>query len=145
MRLIQFTRSADAAYEGLGLASSISILEAMSKMVKRVKRARKWHLVDPLSKAFIKACSIMKLARIKSMQLFKAIIKTIKKLEELVLEERIPVMAGVRQAWKISMLASSWGHPNAENWRNDKAFIIYQAITLKWLSKLYGGLILNEL
>ena len=147
MRLTQFTGSDsdNALHGGPRLESFEFILEAMHRAVKRVKRARKWHLVDPLSKAFIKACSMMKLTRIKSMQLFKAIIKTVRKLKELVLEDHIPVKAGIRQAWKISMLASSWGHPNAQNWKNDKAFILYQALTLKWLSKLFGGVILNEL
>ena len=147
MRSVPYTKSDsdNALHGGPRLESFEFILEAMHRAVKRVKRARKWHLVDPLSKAFIKACSMMKLTRIKSMQLFKAIIKTVKKLKELVLEDHIPVKAGIRQAWKISMLASSWGHPSAQNWKNDKAFIIYQALTLKWLSKLFGGVVLNEL
>ena len=141
----QCTISINALHESLRVEASKFILEAMDRAVKRVRRARKWHLVDQLSKAFVRACLMMKLTRIKSVQLFKAIIKTIRKLEELVLEDRIPVRAGVRLAWRISMLASSWGHPNAESWRNDKAFILYQALTLKWLSKLFGGTVLNEL
>jgi len=88
MRRAQFTKSDNALHESSRVETSEFIWEAMDRAVKRVKRARKWHLVDPLSKAFIKACLMMKLARIKSMQLFKAIIKTIKKLEELVLEDQ---------------------------------------------------------
>ena len=147
MMWTRFTKpnSDNALHETSRLENFEFILDAMVRAVKRVKRVRKWHLVDPLSKAFIKACLMMKLAKIKSMQLFKAIIKTIKKLKELVLEDHIPVKAGIRQAWKISMLASSWGHPSAQNWKNDKAFILYQALTLKWLSKPFGGVILNEL
>ena len=117
---------------------------ALVEAVRRVKRARKWHLVDPLSKAFIRAYLIMKPIKVRSLQLIKTLVKTIKKLRDLILEARIPIKAGIRKAWRLSSLASSWGHPSAENWRNDKAFILYQAITLKWLSKLFGGVVFNE-
>jgi len=117
---------------------------ALVEAVRRVKRARRWHLVDPLSKAFIRAYLIMKPTRVRSLQLIKTLVKTIKKLRDLISEARIPVKAGIREAWNLSSLASSWGHPSAENWRNDKVFILYQAITLKWLSKLLGRGILNE-
>jgi len=117
---------------------------ALVEAVRRVRRARKWHLVDPLSKAFIEAYLMMKLTRVRSVQLIKALVKTLKKLKELVLEDRIPVKGGIMQAWKFSMIASGWGHPSAESWRNDKAFILYQAMTLKWLSRLFGRAVLNE-
>lgn len=58
--------------------------------------------------------------------------------------DHIPVKAGIRQAWKISMLISSWGHPSAENWRNNKAFITYQTIILKWLSELFGRVVFEN-
>ena len=118
--------------------------ENLVKVVKRVKRARRWYLVDSLSKAFIRACLMMKLTRIRSVQLIKVLVKTIKMLRDLVSEAYIPIRAGIRQAWSLSALASSWGHPGAESWRNDRAFILYQAMTLKWLSKLFGRAILNE-
>ena len=117
---------------------------ALVEAVRRVKRARKWHLVDPLSKAFIRAYLIMKPTKVRSLQLIKTLVKTIKKLRDLISEARIPIKAGIRKAWRLSSLASSWGHPSAENWRNDKAFILYQAITLRWLSKLFGGVVFNE-
>jgi len=117
---------------------------ALVEAVRRVKRARKWHLVDPLSKAFIRAYLIMKPTKVRSLQLIKTLVKTIKKLRDLISEARIPIKAGIRKAWRLSSLASSWGHPSAKNWRNDKAFILYQAITLKWLSKLFGGVVFNE-
>ena len=118
--------------------------ENLVKVVKRVKRARRWYLVDSLSKAFIRACLMMKPTRIRSVQLIKVLVKTIKMLRDLVSEAYIPIRAGIRQAWSLSALASSWGHPGAESWRNDRAFILYQAMTLKWLSKLFGRVILNE-
>ncbi len=120
------------------------IESALVEAVRRVKRARRWHLVDPLSKAFIRAYLIMKPTKVRSLQLIKTLVKTIKKLRDLISEARIPIKAGIRKAWRLSSLASSWGHPSAENWRNDKAFILYQAITLKWLSKLFGGVVFNE-
>ena len=118
---------------------------ALVEAVRRVKRARRWHLVDPLSKAFIRAYLIMKPTKVRSLQLIKTLVKTIKKLRDLISEARIPIKAGIRKAWRLSSLASSWGYPNAENWKNDKAFILYQATTLKWLSRLFGRGILNEL
>ena len=117
--------------------------DALVEAIRRVKRARLWHLVDPLSKAFIKAYLMMKLTRVRSIQLIKVLVKTVKKLRDLILEAYIPIKAGVREAWNLSALASGWGHPSAESWRNDKAFILYQAITLKWLSRLFGKMLLN--
>ena len=116
---------------------------ALVEAVRRVRRVRRWHLVDPLSKAFIRAYLMMKLTRVRSVQLIKVLVKTVKKLRDLVLEAYIPIKAGVREAWNLSALASGWGHPSAESWRNDKAFILYQAITLKWLSRLFGKMLLN--
>jgi len=129
--------------DALNIASVLD--RALKKIVQRVRRTGKWHLVSPLSKAFIRAYLIMKPARIRSVQLIKTLVKTIKKLRDLISEARIPIKAGIRKAWRLSSLASSWGHPSAENWRNDKAFILYQAITLKWLSRLFGRGTLNEL
>ena len=100
--------------------------------------------MDPLSKAFIRAYLIMKPTKVRSLQLIKTLVKTIKKLRDLISEARIPIKAGIRKAWRLSALASSWGHPSAENWKNDKVFILYQATTLKWLSRLFGRGILNE-
>ena len=117
---------------------------ALVEAVRRVRRARKWHLVDPLSKAFIGAYLMMRLTRVRSVQLIKVLVKTVKKLRDLVLEAYIPIKAGVREAWSLSALASGWGHPSAKSWRNDKAFILYHAITLKWLSRLFGRAVLNE-
>ena len=42
------------------------VREALVKAVRRAKRARRWCLVDSLSKAFIKACLMMKLTGIRS-------------------------------------------------------------------------------
>jgi len=120
------------------------IANALVEAVRRVRRARRWYLVDPLSKAFIRAYLIMKLSRVKSVQLIKTLVKTIKKLRDLISEAYVPIKAGIREAWNLSALASNWGHPGAESWRNDKAFIVYQAITLKWLSRLFGRAILSE-
>ena len=126
----------------IGVTGLVS--DALVEAVRRVKRARRWYLVDSLSKAFIRACLMMKPTRIRSVQLIKVLVKTIKMLRDLVSEAYIPIRAGIRQAWSLSALASSWGHPGAESWRNDRAFILYQAMTLKWLSKLFGRVILNE-
>ena len=120
------------------------VREALIKAVRRVKRARRWYLVDSLSKAFIKACLMMKLTRIRSVQLIKVLVKTIKMLRDLISEAYIPIRAGIRQAWSLSALASSWGHLSAESWRNNRAFILYHAMTLKWLSRLLGRAVLNE-
>ena len=120
------------------------VREALVKAVRRVKRARKWYFVDSLSKAFIKACLMMKLTRIRSMQLIKVLVKTIKMLRDLVSEAYIPIRAGIRQAWSLSALASNWGHPSAKTWRNNRAFILYHAMTLKLLSRLFGRAVLNE-
>jgi len=121
------------------------LIGELKRAVTRVRRARKWHLVSPLSRAFARACLIMNLKKIKSITLIKAIVKTVKELKELISKEYELIKIGIRWAWKFSMLASSWGHPSAESWRNDKAFILYQAMTLKWLSKLFGRAILNEM
>ena len=120
------------------------LISSLKKAIMRVRRARKWHLVNPLSRAFASACLIMNLKRIKSIKLIKAIVRTIKELRELISREYELLRIGVKQAWKICMLVSGWGHPSAESWRNDKAFILYHAMTLKWLSRLFGRAVLNE-
>ena len=65
-------------------------------------------------------------------------------LRDLLSEVYIPIRAGIRQAWSLSALASSWGHPSAETWRNNRAFILYHAMTLELLSRLFGRAVLNE-
>jgi hypothetical protein len=112
--------------------------EGLADSVERVKRARKWHLVSALRKAFIRAFLKLRLTRVRSMELIRLVVRTIMELRELAMERYIPLRAGVRHAWRLSMLASSWGHPTADEWRNDTAFIIYNAVTLKLLSRFYG-------
>jgi hypothetical protein len=117
------------------------LLDELKSAVLRVKRARKWFLVDPLTKAFIKACTIMRLSSVRSMILMKAIIKTIMVLRQIVSREYRLIQIGVREAWRLSELASSWGHKTAREWRNNKSYIITQALTLQWLARLFGGII----
>ena len=117
------------------------ILDELKNAVLRVKKSRRWFQVNPLTKAFIKAFTIMRLDHIKSILLMKTIIKTIKELKQIASREYKLVEVGVREAWKLSELASSWGHKKAREWRNNKAYIILQALTLQWISKLFNGIV----
>jgi len=71
----------------------------------------------------------------------KTIIKTIKELKQIVSGEYKLVEVGIREVWKLSELASSWGHKTAREWRRNKSYIILQALTLQWLARLFGGII----
>jgi hypothetical protein len=102
--------------------------------VLTVRRSRKWYLVRPTTKAFIKAlkvCIEVGLDRVRSPALLKAIIRTTMELRRIVSIERRLVEAGVGEAWKLSELAQRWGHKTAREWRNNKAYIIVQALTLQ--------------
>ena len=121
--------------------SALILLDELKDAVLRVKRARKWFLVDPLTKAFVKACMITRISRIKSMTLMKAIIRTIRVLRQIVSREYRLIQIGVQEAWRLSELASSWGHKTAREWRNNKSYIITQALTLQWLARPFGGII----
>jgi len=115
------------------------LLDELRDAVLRVRRARRWFLVDPLTRAFVRACMIMRVSRVRSMVLMKAIIRAIRALREAVSEEFRLIRIGVREAWRLSELASSWGHKTAKEWKNNKSYIILQALTLQWLSRLFGG------
>jgi len=117
------------------------ILDELKNAVLRVKKSRRWFQVNPLTKAFIKAFTIMRLDHVKSILLMKTIIKTIKELKQIASREYKLVEVGVREAWKLSELASSWGHKKAREWRSNKAYIILQALTLQWISKLFNGIV----
>jgi len=71
----------------------------------------------------------------------KTIIKTIKELKQIASREYKLVEVGVREAWKLSELASSWGHKKAREWRRNKSYIILQALTLQWISRLFNSII----
>jgi hypothetical protein len=120
---------------------TIKLLDELRDAVLHVRRARKWFLVDPLTRAFVKACMIMRLARVKSILLMKAIIKAIKELKRIASQEYRLVEIGLPEAWRLSDLASSWGHKKAREWRNNKAYIILQALTIQWLSRLFSDVI----
>jgi len=120
---------------------AVKLLDELRDAVLRVKRARKWFLVNPLTRAFVKACMIMRLTRVRSIILMKAIIKAIRELEQIISQEHRLIEVGVREAWKLSELASSWGHKTAREWRNNKAYIILQALTLQWISRLFNSII----
>ncbi len=124
----------------LGIDLTSALLDELKSIVLRVKRVRKWFLVDPLSKAFIKACMIAKISRVKSMVFMKAIIKTIRMLRQLISKEYGLIQTGIQEAWKLSELASSWGHKTAKEWRMNRSYIILQALTLRWLARLFGGI-----
>ena len=119
----------------------VMLLDELRDAVLRVRRARRWFLVDPLTRAFVRACMIMRVSRVRSMVLMKAIIRAIRALREAVSEEFRLIRIGVREAWRLSELASSWGHKTAREWRNNKSYIITQALTLQWLARLFGGII----
>ena len=115
------------------------VRDALVESVRRVKRARQWHRVKPLTRAFAEAFLIMKLKTVKSLDLVKVIIKTIRELKELLSREAQLIKLGMEKAWQISLLASKWGHPRAREWRNDKGFLIYWGLTMRWLTKFFGG------
>jgi len=115
------------------------VRDALVESVRRVKRARQWHRVKPLTRAFAEAFLIMKLKTVKSLDLLKVIIKTIRELKELLSRELQLIKLGMEKAWQISLLASKWGHPRAREWRSDKGFLIYWGLTMRWLTKLFGG------
>lgn len=117
------------------------ILDELKDAVLRVRKSRRWFQVNPLTKAFIKAFMVMKIDRVKSISLMKAVIKTIRELKQIVSREYKLVEVGVKEAWKLSELGSSWGHPTAYSWRNNKAYIITQALTLQWISRLFNSII----
>jgi hypothetical protein len=112
----------------------------LSDAVFRIRRSRKWFLVRPTTKAFIKAFIASRLETIRSHVLIKAIVKTIMELRRIVSVERRLVEAGVGEAWKLSELAQRWGHKTAREWRNNKAYIIVQALTLQWVAKLFRNI-----
>jgi len=118
---------------------AVKLLNELKNVVLRVKRARKWFLVNPLTRAFVKACMIMRLTRVRSIILMKAIIKAIRELKQIISQEHRLIEVGVHEAWKLSELASSWGHKTAREWRNNKAYIILQALILQWISRLFNG------
>ncbi|MEM4467007.1 MAG: hypothetical protein QXE61_07735 [Nitrososphaerota archaeon] len=113
------------------------ILRELQKLVVKIRKLRKWYLVNKLTRAFIEAYILMKPRTIKSITLMKVIVKTIKELKEIISEETKLIKIGLNEAWKISELASKWGHKSSKNWRNNKYFIVWQALTLKWISRLF--------
>ncbi len=121
-----------------GLAARL--LDGLRDAVLRVRRARRLFKVRPLTKAFIKACAAAGIDRVRSPTLVKAIVKTIRELKRITSVECRLVEAGVGEAWKLSELASRWGHRTAREWRNNKAYIIMQALTLQWVSKLFNNI-----
>ena len=120
---------------------AVKLLDELRDAVLRVKRARKWFLVNPLTRAFVRACLMMRLTRVRSILLMKAIIKAIRELKRIASQEYRLVEAGIREAWRLSELASSWGHKTAREWRSNKAYIILQALTLQWISRLFNGMV----
>ena len=120
---------------------AVKLLDELRDAVLRVKRARKWFLVNPLTRAFVKACMIMRLTRVRSIILMKAIIKAIRELKQIISQEHRLIEVGVHKAWKLSELASSWGHKTAREWRNNKAYIMLQALILQWISRLFNSII----
>jgi hypothetical protein len=66
---------------------AIKLLDELRDAVLHVRRARKWFLVDPLTRAFVKVCMIMRLTRVKSILLMKAIIKAIKEIRRIASQE----------------------------------------------------------
>jgi len=129
--------SKQCKYSSRGL--TVRILDELKNVVLRVKRSRKWFQVNPLTKAFIKAFTIMRLGHVKSILLMKSIINTIRELKRIVSREYRLVEVGVREAWKFSELASSWGHEKAREWRSNRAYIILQALTLQCPSRFVAS------
>jgi hypothetical protein len=131
-----FVQSCKHSSDGL----TARLLDELNDAAFCVRRARKWYLVSLATKAFIRACKAMRLDRVRSPVLIKAIVKTIMELRRILSVERRLVEAGVEEAWKLSELAQRWGHKTAREWRNNKAYIIVQALTLQWTSKLFRNI-----
>jgi hypothetical protein len=103
------TSSCERPSDGL----TARLLDELNNAVFCVRRSRKWYLVKPTTKAFIKAFIASRLETIRSHVLIKAIVKTIMELKRIVSVERRLVEAGIGEAWKLSELAQRWGHKTA--------------------------------
>jgi len=86
-----------------------SLLDELNGVVFCVRMSRRWYLVKPTTKAFIKALIKSGLDTVRSHVLIKSIVKTIMELKRIVSVERRLVEAGVGEAWKLSELAHRWG------------------------------------
>jgi len=127
--------------EGSFVDLGAMLLGELRRVVLRVRRAGRWFLVDPLTRAFVRACMVMGISRVRSRVLMRAIVRAIRALREAVSEESRLIRIGVGLAWRLSELAHSWGHKTAMEWRNNRSYIILQGLTMKWLARLFGGII----
>jgi hypothetical protein len=85
------TSSCERPSDGL----TARLLDELNNAVFCVRRSRRWYLVKPTTKAFIKAFIASRLETIRSHVLIKAIVKTIMELKRIVSVERRLVEAGV--------------------------------------------------
>ncbi|MEM3186304.1 MAG: hypothetical protein QXQ39_06465 [Conexivisphaerales archaeon] len=103
---------------------SILLKRLLSKEVIRSKRNKGWFSLDKSEKSF---CTLfLRLdIKMKSIELFRAVIMVIKKMRELYDNSYSLFVKGVGMAWLYSNAALSWGNKYAASWRYDRSFIIY--------------------
>ncbi|MEM2276172.1 MAG: hypothetical protein QXI11_02565 [Thermoproteota archaeon] len=108
-------------------------------LFERIRRARKLYKLSPICRAFINAYIKANLKIIRSITLIKAIINAIKEMKHVLSVKVQLISKGISDAWKLSMLATAWGHSTAYSWRYDMNFIIYCGLTASWIFRLFAS------
>lgn len=94
-------------------------------------RNRSWFRLSRQDRSLYSLALRLKV-RFESVDLLRALVSVLKKLQQFGRTAYLELRAGVRLAWMFSVAAVGWGNDQARSWRSDQNYI-------RFLGRLYLG------
>ena len=125
-------------------AHATEIKQYLRSVIHRLKARRVWHYIEPATRGWLELASKLENIKFRSQTLISVLIKILNRVRPLLDFPGLMTRIGIRHAWNISRIATSWGNNSAEQWKNNKAFQLYCGLLALQLSKIIPNLITFE-
>ena len=98
--------------------------------MNRAKRAGSWFRLCRRERGMFELA--MKLnVKLQSHDLLRALVSVLKSLRETCDRAGAALVRAIRLAWVVSEAAVAWGNAEARDWRNDRKYVRFLAISLE--------------
>jgi hypothetical protein len=111
-------------------ASDLGVKRFFWNQMTRAKRAGTWFRLCRRERAMY-GLALRLDVKFQSYDLLKALVSVLKNLRDSCEGGYAAIMKGTRLARSFSEAAVSWGNERAREWRDDRAYIRFLAVTLK--------------
>lgn len=116
-------------HTGLLLNTSGRIRADLAKIITKARRSGVWRKLEKIDRSVLLLSSKLEI-RFRSMELLRAITRTVKEITKLTSFVYRNYLLGIKSAYRIAKYAVSCGYKEAALWSNDRNFAVFLGILM---------------